>query len=237
MTANQMKKFGVGIMGASLALMLSMSSASAATYNFFRITDNGNGVNVGSQLSVDVLSVSNTQVSFTFYNNVGTASSITDIYFDDATTPLLASPIAGISDSGAGVAFSAPATPGDLPGGNGASPAFEATGILSADSAAPVSANGVNASTEWVKLILNYATAGAGAFDTIIAALNSGALRLGLHVQAIGQVGGSDSYINNRFTRPNEAVVPLPAALPLLLGALGGLGWLARRQKRRGSAA
>jgi hypothetical protein len=43
--------------------------------------------------------------------------------------------------------------------------------------------------------------------------------------QGIGATNGSESVIN---TPP----VPLPAALPLLLAALGGLGWIARRQKR-----
>jgi hypothetical protein len=35
----------------------------------------------------------------------------------------------------------------------------------------------------------------------------------------------------------NTPEVPLPAALPLLLGGLGGLVWISRRQKRRGSSA
>lgn len=32
----------------------------------------------------------------------------------------------------------------------------------------------------------------------------------------------------------NNTVVPIPAALPMLLGGIGGMTWLSRRQKRKG---
>lgn len=50
---------------------------------------------------------------------------------------------------------------------------------------------------------------------------------------------GDYSHLSWYDTRPpnQNTVVPIPAALPLLLGGMGGLAWLARRQKRRSSAA
>src|SRR5512145_721995 len=91
------------------------TAASADVIGFFKLTNNGNE-DVSAQLSVDVTAVGTDQVAFTFYNNVGIASSITDVYFDDGT--LLG--IASVTGS-AGVDFSQLASPGDLPGGNLAS--------------------------------------------------------------------------------------------------------------------
>jgi len=185
------------------------------TYGFYRITDNGN-TNVASQLSVEVSDPGSNRVDFTFYNNVGTASSITEIYFDDGT--LLG--IASITDSGAGVAFSNPAKK-DLPGANQAKPPFVTTINFSADADSPPSKNGVNTATEWVTITFNLINGKAYA-DTL-AALNDGSLRIGLHVQAIGTTNGSDSYVNT-------IVIPAPGAI--LLGSIGiGLvGWLRRRR-------
>jgi hypothetical protein len=80
--------------------------------------------------------------------------------------------------------------------------------------------NGVNASTESVTIIFNLLP--GVSFDDTVAALGTGDLRIGLHVQAIGEPGGSDSYINK---------VPDGGLTLSLLGiGLGGLGLFARRR-------
>ncbi len=64
-------------------------------------------------------------------------------------------------------------------------------------------------------------------YSDTLAMLNDGSLRIGLHVQAIGAPGGSDSYVNN----PIHA--PAPGAI--LLGSLGTalVGFLRSRRTIR----
>jgi hypothetical protein len=205
------------------AVMLLPLAASAMIYDFEKITNNGNP-DVSKQLWVNVTEAGD-NVKFQFYNTVGTTSSITDIYFDDGT--LLG--IASITDSGVGVVFDTPATPGDLPGRNLASPQFETTANFSVDSNNPIMANGVNTASEWVAITFSLIN-GKTYADTLFA-LDSGDLRIGLHVQAIGLQGGSDSYINN----PEGGVVPpvpLPAAFWLIGAGLVRLGFYSRRRRQ-----
>ena len=198
-----------------IATFVMAGSASATPFYFYNITNNGNS-DLAGQLSVAV-TPKGSQVDFTFTNSVGIASSITDIYFEDGT--LLG--IASISDSDSPaenyVAFSQLASPGDLPGRTPVG--FLTTAGFSADSDAPVMENGVNASTEWVTITFDLIN-GQTYADTI-AALNSGELRIGLHVQSIGTTGGSDSYVNRV---PDGGMT-----LMLLGGALVGLGALRRK--------
>jgi hypothetical protein len=84
----------------------------------------------------------------------------------------------------------------------------------------------VNSSTEWLTIIFNL-VAGMTFADTI-AALISGDLRLGMHVQAIGTSGDSDGFINNPLDP-----VPLPAGLLLFLSGLAGIGFLGRFKSKR----
>jgi hypothetical protein len=120
-------------------------------------------------------------VLFTFNNEGPLASSICDVYFDDGTLLGIASII-----NGAGVAFSNPATPADLPGGNTASPPFVTTANFPADSDQPVMENGVNPGEE---LGILFNLQGSHLYANTLAALESGDLRIGLHVQAIGTAG------------------------------------------------
>ena len=222
------------VLVAGLLFSLTPALADTTLYNFtfFNITNNNNE-DLSDQLYGVVSSVGD-QVAFTFYNDVEIASSITDIYFDDGT--LLG--IASISSS-EGVAFTQPATPGDLPGGNDLTPPFETTQDFSADSNEPVSANGVDAATEWVQIVFDLQDdpddpqgGQTLTFADTIAALTDKSLRVGLHVQAIGESGGSDSYVNNIPFDPNvNPVVPLPGALVLLGAGLFRLAAYGRRRR------
>ena len=204
-------------------LSLGAESSQAVTLTFFNISNNsGQAAAVATQLTVEVeQGADDTQASFTFLNNVGIAASITDVYFDDGS--LLG--IASISSS-AGVSFSPDANPANLPGGNCCS--FDAS--FSADSDEPPPANGVNSSTDWLTIIFNL-VAGM-TFEDTIAALISGDLRLGMHVQAIGTSGQSDGFINNPLDP-----VPLPAGLLLFLSGLAGIGFLGRFKATRSEPA
>jgi hypothetical protein len=205
------------LIGVFVVLMIP-AFAFAVPYTFVKITNN-NVEDLSGQLLVDVTGTATT-ASFYFTNNVGIASSITDVYFDDGT-------LLGISaiTSSAGVAFDTPATPGDLPGGNDVG--FSTTAGFSADSDAPIVENGVNTATEWLQITFNLIN--GKSIDDTLAALNDGSLRIGMHVQGIGAAGGSDGYVNNGSSTP----VPEPGTMMLLGSGLVGLAGWGRKKFRK----
>lgn len=192
-----------------LVLFISTStSAQAATFDFACITGNiaGDCAIGEAQLTVDVTDAGAGQVRFDFYNSGPSASSITDVYFDDGS--ILG--IATIINTPTMVEFSAGASPPNLPGANGASPAFVATAGFSVDSDPPVQPLGVNPG-EMLGLV--YDLIGGQDFNDVIAELSDGTLRIGIHVQGYG-TGGSESFVNN---------VPEPSTALLLATGLCGL--------------
>ena len=190
--------------------------AQADTFGFVNITNN-NVADAGTagQYSVDVDAGGAGQVVFTFRNAGPADSSITDVYFDDGTLLGIASCCA---DSGAGVSYSAPASPGDLPGGN--TVGFQTTAGFSADSNPPTQPMGVNPG-EFVAITFNL-LAGKTVADTI-AALGTGELRIGIHVQGF-EGGGSESFVND------GPPIPEPATMFLMGTGLAGIGAWARKR-------
>jgi hypothetical protein len=199
-------------------ILLSVS----AVVGFDAITaENASQVAVAeNQLFLDVTDAGAGNVLFLFSNIGPIASFIAQIYFND-DLPLYSTTAFTITN-GTGVSFVQDLDPDALPGGNGFGFGPHDTLEFEADADNPAPKNGVNPG-ETLSITLSL-LAGLD-FDDVLAALTNGLLRVGLHVQGIGETGGSESVIN---TPP----VPLPPALPLLLAALGGLGWIARRQKR-----
>ena len=202
-------------------LLLNAHQAHAYLYGFHRITNNAPD-NVAGQLSVDVLDAGSNQVAFKFYNTAVISSSITQIYFDDGTLSSFVS-IADSDGAALGVDFEQGATPPDLPGGNSISPHFDVTDNFKYSATNPPVAHGVNASSEWVEILFTLDT--GKDFDDLIAAIVSGDLRIGLHVQGIPVASGttSDSFVN---------LVPTPAAAWLLGSGLLGLVAIRRRKKQ-----
>jgi hypothetical protein len=222
------------------ALLGAASSVNAETYGFTRHTnDNATSATAGeTQLRMTVTADGAARVNFHFYWVGSVPMSVCDIYFDDAGNPgpgvLGTFGDSNIVES-TGVAYSVGASPPSLPGGGN----FVTSSGLSADSDSPVEANGINHSTEFLNISI--ALYGSHTFADVIAQINQGfvstsqrGLRVGLHVQAIGQgyqgAGGSEAFINNT---QQIVLVPLPPAAWAGLGSFSLVLGAARVRRRR----
>jgi hypothetical protein len=230
------------ILGACLiGGVMGLGQAEASTLSFFCIsskvaTDCAYGA---AQLSVIVSNPTSNFASFTFKNNVGQKSSITEIYFDAASSSLSGSgrpTLTGSDSSRKNVAFSLDADPGSLPGGSSITPKFVTSNsdIFSADSDAGSGgqmAHGINTPGEW--LTMDYKLKSGRTYADVMTELSNGKLRIGIHVTGFAD-GKSASFVNNPFqeTAPAPTPVPVPAAAWLLgSGLLGLLGVVRRKQK------
>ena len=210
---------------AAFALLLIPASAKALTLGFDGVSNNdvGDTAIAESQLSVEVIDPGNGEIQFTFENAGPEASSITDVYFDDAV-PALFSGVGGIIDSDdgvggdAGVDFSEGASPGNLPSGN----TVGFSSDISADSDAPAQHNGVNPGESLgILLTLNQGFT----YDDVAQAIENGELVIGIHVQGF-ESGGSESLTNEL---PN----PEPTTMTLIGIGLVGLFVANRKRKKK----
>lgn len=201
-----MKRFA-----AVIAILVCFGSTSyGVIYQFEIFTDNGPyNDSTGFYMVVDN---GGSLVDFTFYNDSAVQSSITNIYFDDGT-------LIGATQSitnGLGTYFVEDG-PGDLPNGNDYPGGFNADRVFNTEAEPPPPANGVNntGTGEWVTI--QFALLGEGTFQEVLDELNSGALKVGIHIQDF-PLGSSESAVN----------VPEPTTIVLF-----GLGGLALIRKRR----
>lgn len=206
------------------------AQAAAATYSFKCVTNiSAANCNDGrSTLSMSVTPFGSNQVDFTFKNSTALNSSITEIYFQDGT--LLG--IASLLDSGAGVTFSqvGSANPGNLPGGNTATPPFVATQGFMVDTGNGGPSKGVQntldgGAQEFVTIrfnLINNKTY-SDTLDALNGPLGDGNdLRVGVHLVSYSTNGLSESYID---------AVPEPSSYALLLAGLGFIGYTWNRRK------
>ena len=218
----------------TFALVAALPSATAATtsFNFTCITNNGALCSApGVPAAGFALQVSDTVpgpgfADFTF-QNISSSGAITQIYFDTNNGPTvrLASIISVTSSIGA--SFAIDGSPGFPPGGtainwgNNGTTDFE----VSATSQGGVSNNGVNIG-EFVTV--RFGLNPGVSYAALISSFGNpslGASRMGVRIQSLP--GGTSESL---YATPSTTVVPLPAALPLMLGGLLGLGLLGRRR-------
>lgn len=200
-------------------ILVGLTSAKALTLGFECITNNkATDAAIGeAQLFVVITAQESDQVLFTFENTGPAPSFIAQIYFDDGTLLGIASII-----NGPGVSFSQGATPPNLPGGENLSPPFNVTAGFLADAKNPSPQYGVNTG-EWVGILFNLLP--GMDFSDVVDALNSGELRIGIHVQGFASEG-SESFVNR---------VPEPSTVLLLGVGLVGLGLINRKRRIKGS--
>jgi hypothetical protein len=198
-----------------LAPVLMPGAAQAATVSFNCITNNAVDCPIATaQITVDVMDLGLSGVKFRFNNAGPLVSSISEVYFDNGT--LLG--ISSVAHSSGDPWTGGSANPGNLPGGNTASPPFVATAGFLAEANPSPAQNGVRQG-EYVDVV--FALQGGGTYADVLSELMTGELRIGMHVIAF-QSGGSVSLVN-------APVVPVPAAVWLFGSGLIALGGLRRR--------
>jgi hypothetical protein len=199
---------------ALIIAVLAVSSAHAVIYDFEVFTENGAHSFELDGLYVDVTNGVGT-VDFTFFNDSSVQSSVTGMFFDDGT--LLG--VESVTNSPTYTNFVVARTPGEFPSGQDLEPPFVADREFNIGAGPPVPERGINegnTSTEWV--IVTFGLINGGTLEDVLAELNSGVLRIGLHIIALPD-GTSESAI----------LVPEPATVGLL--GIGGLLLLRRRRR------
>ena len=179
---------------------ISINSAYADTYSFSDSCSNNLPADVAigiAQLNVEVTNPAGpNNVLFTFTNSGPDDSSIADIYFDDGS--LLG--IAAIIESPPDVDFGIGAIPAELPAANDCpGPDFDTTAGFSADSEVPPPMKGVNPGES---VGIRFDLQAGQEFDDVLDELDSGALRIGIHVIGFSS-GGSESFINDSSIDPD----------------------------------
>lgn len=194
------------------------------TFSFARISSNS-AQDISGQLSVELWDLENGQVRFDFLNDVGIASSVSEIYFEKGSLHSIDSII---NDPSFTNFTSGSAAPPSLPGGASLTPPFAGISAFSADTAPGPPGNGLNHTDEVFQMIFNLES-GQTAND-ILNEMTSGDLRIGLHVRSIGADEESDSFV----TGGSPHVIPEPSTY-LLMGLglvfIFRYGYARRRQQ------
>ena len=199
---------------ALIIAVLAVSSAHAVVYDFEVFTTNGI---YSDSLDGTYVEVTNGvgYVDFTFYNGAAVQSNIAGIFFDDGS--LLG--VDSITNSSSYTNFSTPGSMGVFPSGHTLDPPFVTEKEFNTGAGSPPAWKGVNEGdlvNEWV--IVSFELINGGTMDDVLAELNSGVLRIGIHITNLAD-GTSESAI----------LVPEPATMGLL--GLGGLLLLRRRRR------
>jgi hypothetical protein len=205
--------------------LVAPSSALATPLGFACISNNsvaGCAV-LQAQLHMDVTlnPTSSMMVDFLFTNVGSAASSITEVYFDDVVPALLGSP--GKIEESSGVKFATGCTPHNLPAGHPVG--FSSNYCVGSE--APTQPSGVNPG-EWLRV--SYTLQPSATLAQVLAALDGGDYRVGIHVQGF-QNGQSESGISGPVPTPSP--VPEPASLVMVGTGLMLVARAARKDRRR----
>jgi hypothetical protein len=221
----------------ALSLIPMAAQATHINLGFRQITSNS-GLNLADQFGLTIwdeeqaeeeyasVDLDSDEVLFTFTNTAVSDSNITAIYIDDGTIVGLShvyDSLGGYTDFASGGA-----TPNALPGGQSLTPPFVVTQAFSADTepGRPQSGNDQGIDQAADILGIAYELQEDLGFADVRDAIEDGSLRIGLHVQGIGEDNEySEGYVNTP--------IPEPSTMLLLFTGLGGTiayGW---RRKRK----
>ena len=206
---------------AGVATLSAVSAAPASAFSFGNIAGGDTpGDAYANSFSFDVID-EGTSVLFNIFNSGNAAASsmfIGKVLFDD--NGYLSNAVANVGNTG-DVAFSGGAGNDQLPqGGNG----FTTDYAFTRDNGGGNKWAVQGSESLGVRFTGNYAN--------VISGLNSGALKLGLHVQALPN-GASDSYISSTS---NTEATPEPLTM-LAAGAAVGFGTMFKKQRAQAQKA
>lgn len=216
------RRLMAGLLGVSLVagVVVLAPSARATPIEFTQCVTNNNAGDCTiafDQISLDVTSPASEQALFEFSNSGPEMITLARIYFDDGSLMTLLN-----SSNGPGVNFTEDPFPGpnDLPGGENTFPTpFETTTGFLSGATSPPPTDGLEPG-ETVGLL--FSLDGGKTFNDIIAELDDGTLRVGVHLINFTS-GGSESLVS---------FIPEPGSGALFALGLGGLAALARKRRK-----
>jgi hypothetical protein len=218
----------------SVLLLLASTAVWAQSVTFTQINNNQNNLDLSGQLSMEISDAGAGLVDFTFKNNVGTPSSILNIYFGVFGSALPVLTNITVQSQTAGVNFvNNGATPTGMPQGiaQGFTTVYGIDSEKTGQGQNDVSAqeNGIDISTENLVLRGTYNTSTFSTYALMLASLTqTGGVGLVLHNSSgNGGKGSTDHYLSFPTQTPNA--VPVPAAAWLFATALGLFGFARRR--------